>query len=124
MASSFYLVVEPVEIIASDLALSVQDYDVASSVAVANTPQKALAMLADHPSVRVAFLHADPMGFAETALGQALATRHALCVFMGDAAEHAKKAMVVLDRPFSPQTIAELLDQITKSQASSRQSVG
>ena len=115
MASSFYLIVEPIEIIASDLALSVQDYDVAGSVAVASTLQTALTLLADHPTVRVAFLHADPTGFSDTALGQALAARQALCVFMGDAAERAKKAMVVLDRPFSPQTIAELLDQIMKS---------
>ena len=115
MASSFYLVVEPIEIIASDLAHSVQDYDAVGTVAVATTPQKALSVLADHPSVRVAFLHADPTGFADTALGHALATRQALCVFMGDAAERAKKAMVVLNRPFSPQTIAELLDQIIKS---------
>jgi hypothetical protein len=98
MAQSFYLIVEPIDIIATDLGLSVQDYDVMATVRIAKTLEDALTILADHCSVHVAFLHADPVSFDETELGEALTLRNAQCVFMGDAAEHAKRAMVVLDR--------------------------
>jgi hypothetical protein len=114
MASSFYLIVEPIDIIATDLGLSVQDYDGTATVGIAKTLEDALTMLADRRSVHVAFLHADPVSFAETELGGALALRGAQSVFMGDAAEHAKRAMVVLDRPFSPHTIAALLQSLIK----------
>ena len=111
MNSTVYLVVEPIEIITSDLALNEQDYDEGTTIVVANTPQEALAAPADRDSVRFAFALADPTGFDKTELGRALAALTASCVFMGDAAERAKKAMIVLDRPFSSLTVATLLAQ-------------
>ncbi len=113
MTPSIYLIVEPISIIAHDLALSVQDYDDAGTVVVAATPAEAIALLANKVSVRFAFIHADPTGFGDTKLGDALAKRHAVCVFMGDAADRAKQELVVLDRPFSPLTIAALMQRLT-----------
>lgn len=113
MTTHFYLIVEPVSIIADDLALSVKDFDQGAIVVVAGTQQEALAAITDCGAVRFAFVHADPKGFDETVLGQALTERRAVCVFMGDAADLAKKALIVLDRPFSPQTIAALLARLT-----------
>jgi hypothetical protein len=113
MASSIYLVVEPINIIATDLAQSVQDFDSEAIVLVASVPNDAITMVADHPVIRVALIHANPHGFAESGLGIALAARGAQCVFMGDAAERAVKAMRVLQRPFSTSTIAALLEELS-----------
>ncbi len=107
-----YLIVEPVSIIASDLALSVQDYDIDATVLAADTLQAAVTLLAGMDPVHFAFIHADPTLFDGTELGLALAEQNTVCVFMGDAAERAQKALIVLDRPFSPLTIAALLARL------------
>ncbi len=117
MTSPTYLIVEPIELIATDLALSVQDYDAAAIVLTAVTQKQALAVLADKALVEFAFIHADPTGFATTDLGKALAARGTVCVFMGHAADIARKALIVLERPFSPETIAELLTQLKPPKA-------
>ncbi len=123
MTKTVYLIVEPIEIIASDLALCVQDYDPAAKVFVAERPEGSFAALEDgEAAVRVAFIHADPTGFHATDLGRALAGRGAYCVFMGDRAEREGKGIAVLQRPFSFQTIAALLDQLIGAAAAQSQS--
>ena len=117
MTIATYLIVEPNQIVATDLALSVQDCDAAGRVIVAATAADALVVLRNAASVRFAFIHADPGGFDQSDLGVALGARGAVCVFMGGAADRAKKAMIVLDRPFSPGTIAALMHSLAQSDA-------
>lgn len=117
MTIATYLIVEPNQIIATDLALSIQDCDTSGHVVVAATPADALVVLRDATSVRFAFIHADPAGFDQSGLGVALRARGAVCVFMGDAADCARKTMIVLDRPFSPGTIAALMHNLAQSDA-------
>lgn len=114
MPHSNYLIVELNEIVAMDLALSVQDHDVPGCVLVTNGPAEALAALADKPTIRFAFIHANPAGFDATPLGQALIARGALCVFMGDAAERANSPVPVLRWPFSPAEVGSLMRCIMK----------
>lgn len=112
-----YLVVEPIEIIASDLATNVRDYDPLATVLTALTHDAACAMLDAYKSVRLAFVHADPNSFAKTSLAQALDGRGAKVVFTGDAAERKDHGILVLQRPFSAETTAALLRR-TESSAS------
>ena len=104
-----YLVVEPMEIIASDLAMSVQDYDSSATVLIALTLQAAVAKLDGHTAVRLAFVHADPRHFATTPLARALEGCGAQVVFTGDAAERQNDGVSVLQRPFCAQSTAAVL---------------
>ena len=116
MNGCVYLVVEPMEIIASDLAMSVQDFDPSARVLIALTPQGAVAQLDGHPAVTVAFVHADPKDFATTTLARALKGCGAQVVFTGDAAERHNDGVLVLQRPFSAQTTAAVLRRTAWSQ--------
>jgi hypothetical protein len=112
LSNTVYLVVEPIELIASDLAMNVQEYDPSAEVLIALTPEAGCEVLKSQPSVQLAFVHVDPSGFSNTDLGRALAERGARLVFTGDAAERKDKGIVVLHRPFSAQTTATLLQGI------------
>lgn len=113
VTSPSYLIIEPINIIATDLAHSVQDFDPDATVLVAHIVKDALSMIADHPAIHAAMIHASPDGFADSELGIALAARGAQCVFMGDAAERAATALIVLQRPFSTSTVASLLEELS-----------
>ena len=113
MTPANYLIVEPVAIVATDLALCVQDCDSTGTVIVATTPHDAVSVITETASVLFAFIHADPSGFTQSDLGLALAARGAVCVFMGHAADRNKDNKLVLDRPFSPLTVAALLHRLT-----------
>lgn len=119
MTGTVYLVLEPIEIIAADLALSVQDCDASAVVIVAHSAERALDALSRQDVLRIAFLHVDPDGFDVTDLGQALAGRGATCVFMGDLAERTVALTVpVLQRPFSSETMAALLQGLSERSVS------
>lgn len=111
MTKSVYLVVEPITIIALDLALCVQDYDPSAKIIVAHTSAEAVAAVVAQSAVCIAFVHADPDGFDASDLGKAVTKRGAACVFMGDRAERTTTGAIhVLQRPFSSETLATLLD--------------
>jgi hypothetical protein len=116
MNSNVYLVVEPFEIIAYDLAMNVQEYDASATVLIAPLPEIACQVLQDHASVWLAFVHADANGFATTELARALDERGAKVVFTGDAAERNDSTILVLHRPFSAETTAALLRQAERSE--------
>lgn len=116
MDRTVYLVVEPMEIIASDLAMSVQEYDPTATVLVALSSEAGCLALQGHASVRLAFVHADPRGFCTTDIARALASRNAQVVFTGDAAERRADGQMVLERPFSAQTTAAVLQQTERAQ--------
>ncbi len=114
MADSVYIVLEPVEIIATDLCLCLQDYRPDATILIADTPEVALQSVERHASISFAFVHADPVGFANTPLGCALAGRGAQCIFMGSRAERATSATWVLERPFSAETIQSIIGNMTR----------
>jgi hypothetical protein len=116
MNSSVYLVVEPIGIIASDLAMNVQEYNPSATVLIALAHEAASAVLQGYEYVRLAFVHADPSGFAMTDLARALAERKAKVVFTGDAAERNDSGILVLHRPFSSETTAALLQRAEMSE--------
>jgi hypothetical protein len=116
MHNAVYLVVEPIEIIALDLAMNVQDYDSTATVLVASSLDVGCDVLEGHASVSVAFVHTDPQEFDRTRLGRALYSRGAQLVFTGDRAERNGAGVLVLHRPFSSQTTAELLKRTERSE--------
>lgn len=109
MNSPVYLVVEPMQIVATDLAMIVSDYDTTATVLIALTLDAACDIIMKHPAVRLAFVHSDPTSFGDTALSRALKDRCAQVVFTGDAAERKGGGMLVLHRPFSAETTAGVL---------------
>ncbi len=117
MKSSVYLVVEPIQVIASDLAMSVQEYDPSATVLIALSPEAACEVLEGEPSVRLAFVHVDARKFCKTDLAKALDRRGALVVFAGGSAEPDDCAKLVLDRPFSAETTAALLQRTERMNA-------
>ncbi len=121
MDSTVYLVVEPIEIIASDLAMNVQEYDPTATVLVALSEEAGCLALQGHASVRLAFVHADPRGFSATDIARALHGRNAQVVFTGDAAERSVNGEMVLQRPFSAQTTAAVLQQTERAQTAWQQ---
>lgn len=120
MAESVYLVVEKVTLVATDLALTVQDFDPSATVLVAASAQDAVLALQGQDSVRVAFVHCTPTGFGETALGIALANRGSECVFMGDAAEHTVTSAQVLQSPFDERIVGQMLEKVSTLMAEKR----
>ncbi|MES2145188.1 MAG: hypothetical protein V4516_12725 [Pseudomonadota bacterium] len=110
---SVYLVVEPVSIIAMDLGASIREFDPSAQIIVAQSADTAVRALAGQDAVGVAFLHMDPCGLATGPLAAGLAARGAVCVFMGEAAERAAQTgILLLERPFSTATVADLLARI------------
>lgn len=111
MHDTVYLVVEPMAIIARDLAMNVQDYDPSATVLVAETPDMASLMLSRVPKVRLAFVHVDPNHFATTTLAQTLKDHGTQVVFFGNAAEENDTGILVLHRPFSAETTKAILQR-------------
>lgn len=116
MKSTVYLVVEPIAIIASDLAMNVQDYDPSAKVLIALTFEQASEILEGHAAVRLALVHADPSDFVDTILARALSCRGAQVIFTGDAAERKDSGIFVLQRPFSAQTTSAALQRAEMSE--------
>jgi hypothetical protein len=113
MKAEIYLVVEPVALVAADLAECVIEQVPGARVLVAHDVEAALAQLDDATPVAVALVHADPSDFPATPLGGALAAAGARVVFIGNAAEHMARAAVppppVLDFPFSSGSVGAVL---------------
>lgn len=108
-----YLVVEPISVIALDLAASIREFDSSAHVIVAGTPEDAGSAIANYDAVDVAFLHAHPSKIALAPLARKLSASGARCVFMGDAAEEARVAnFALLERPFSTETLSNLLARL------------
>lgn len=112
MTTTVYIVLEPIEIIATDVALCISDYDPAATVLVAQSVDHAMEFLGIRASVSIAFLHMDPDGFSGSPLARALEARGARCVFMGDSAERSPLDVWVLERPFSGDTIAAMIGRV------------
>jgi hypothetical protein len=117
MPARVYLVVEPIEIIATDLAMNVKEYDPSSTVLIAPSSEAACDAIEGENCVRFAFVHVDSSIFKTTNLARALVKRGAKIVYSGGFAEREDKDLLILERPFSAQTTAELLQRATGRKA-------
>ncbi len=109
MNTAVYLVVEPIPIIATDLAMTLEEYDPCATVWVAQAQEEACGILANCDRVDVAFVHADPANFLDTQLGRKLFAAGAKVVFTGDRAECSTTGHLVLHRPFSARSLVAAL---------------
>jgi hypothetical protein len=106
------LVVEPVAVIAEDLAASVVEGWPGCRVIVAPDAATALSAVASLPVIQAAFVHAAPDGFSGRPLGRALAERRATVIFMGLRAESSPGPHMVLQSPFAPADVLQALVQL------------
>jgi hypothetical protein len=111
---STYVVVEPMRLIAEDLALDLADHDPEGKVLVAASEHEAMALVEELESVTLAIVHAAPASHPTSALGQALAKRGAVSVLIGDRAEEqaAQIDLPVLQRPYAPEVVLALLARL------------
>ena len=114
--SRVFLVVEPVALIAEDLAQCIGDHHPEAVVLRAAKVGDALRALAGHSHVTAAIVHCDPHGFCGTALGLALAARRAKVVFMGSRADMAAEGTLLrLRSPFDSDTVQMMLECLSES---------
>ena len=119
-----FLVVEPMAVIAEDLAQCIGDHHAEALVLRAPKAADALRALAGHPRVTAAIVHCDPHGFSGTALGQALAERRAQVIYMGSRADMAAEGTLLrLRSPFDSDTVQMMLESLSEL-AGQRQTSG
>lgn len=117
MCNAVYVVLEPIDIVATDLVLCLYDHNPSAAFLVAKDAKAALSYVEHSPTVSIAFIHDDPKGFATTPLGIALTEKRALCIFMGDRAERSALDVWLLERPFSAETIAAIMQRAAEHMA-------
>lgn len=105
-----YLVVEPEQIIAQDLAHAIRSFDPAADVRVVSEPGAGLSLL---PHVRAVFLHDEPTRSPADEAMQQLQDAEVPLIFLGSMAENRQQAgAVLLFSPFSEATVAAALRQV------------
>lgn len=117
MANGAFLVVEPVTLVAEDLAACIADALGAVEVIVAATLEDAAQRLTAVPAplVRLALLHAAPDDYAGSLLSGLLRAVGATVAFMGGRAEEAAatdSGVTVLEQPFSTETVRAFLTRL------------
>lgn len=111
-----FVVVEPVGLVAEDLAQCIGDFHADALVLRAANVAMAIRALAGHSRVTAAFVHCDPRGFCATALGTALTVRGAQIIFMGGRADMAAEGTLLrLRRPFDSDTVQMMLESLSAS---------
>ena len=104
------LIVEPIALIAEDLAASIRAWDPDAEILTAAAPEAGVDLLSTGAKVDMAFLHLRPEGFADTALAGLLAASNAVWVFMGHSVNRDRDARVLsLDFTFSDTSVADVL---------------
>jgi hypothetical protein len=117
MSGPVFLVMEPLALLAEDIAGALGASVPDATVLWATGPGNALALLVGVGAVDVAILNCAPDPFAETALAAALTLRGASLVFMGDAAEARPGNARRLENPFSDQSVASMLTSVAQERA-------
>ena len=117
MNKSVYLVMEPIQVIATDLAMHVQEYDPSAMVLIAHSPEAACEVLRSVAAVRFAFVHVAADKFGGTDLALALHVRGARIVFSGTSPDRNNSEKLVLDWPVSAETSAVLLMEAERMNA-------
>ncbi|MDO9527421.1 MAG: hypothetical protein Q7J57_18090 [Gemmobacter sp.] len=109
MSDSLYLVVEPMTLVAEDLAGALAEVDLGARVLIAANAAVASTILQEVGTLYAAIVCADPTDFGLTPFGQLLAERAQHIVFMGEEAEAAPGNDLLLGQPFSTETVADLI---------------
>lgn len=117
MNRSVYLVMEPIQVIATDLAMHIQEYDPSASVLTAISSEAACEVLRTVATVRLAFVHVDADKFCNSDLARALHVRGARIVFSCASPDRNNSEKLVLDWPFSAETTALLLVEAERMNA-------
>ena len=112
MPTPVFLILEPMALIAADLAMSVQESEPQSVVVIASMADQAMDLLQNHSALCAAFLHTDPAKFDFSPLGRLLLARRARCIFMGDRAERNGSDIWVLERPFSTENVHTIMRRL------------
>ena len=102
------LVLEPVAVVAEDLLTMVQDEMPVTRMHVANTVEKAAAILGEH-RVDIAFLNLSPAALARTDLVETLDRMSATVVLMGHDTNDIPANFRFLELPFASSTVAREL---------------
>ena len=104
------LVLEPVPLVAEDLALMIEECRSGTKVVVTGTLAEAEAALKADGGCDVAFLNTDLQRFAGTSLAKTLERSGAVVVFLGHEVEAAREAQRYLERPFSGAGVLRMLE--------------
>lgn len=111
---NLYVVIEPEEIVAQDLAYAITAYDPAAQVEVFHHPDQALAALKTViPAAVIANVH--PTSLLSNPLGRLLSDRSIPFAFTGILAEAEAAGAPILASPFSETSVAALLRQLLPS---------
>lgn len=104
------LVLEPVPLVAEDLAMLIEECRPGTRVILTGTVAEAEAALDAEGGYDVAFLNTDPERFAGTSLALRLQETGAVLVFLGHEVEAARAAQRYLERPFSGAGVMRMLE--------------
>lgn len=106
-----YIVVEPEQIVALDLAHAIKAYDPHAEVRLFAGIDEALAALADDPPQAI-FLHDEPGRFLGSAAGRTISGMGVPLAFTGTLATARPEGAEVLASPFSDITVARVLRRL------------
>lgn len=106
-----YIVVEPSQIVAQDLAHAIRAFDPKAKVQLLSDAADALAVLAEAKPAAV-FLHREPASDRSIQVGRALWDAGVPIAFTGVEAEMSVAGAEVLDSPFTEATVAALLQRL------------
>lgn len=104
------LVLEPVPLVAEDLAMLIEECRPGTRVMRATSLIDAEAALDAGEGCDVAFLNTDPERFAQTALALMLQGSGAVTVFLGHEVEAARASQRYLEQPFSGAGVRRILE--------------
>ncbi|RID93649.1 hypothetical protein D2N39_01660 [Gemmobacter lutimaris] len=109
-----YLVVDPVWLVAEDLALLIGEADQGATVVVATDAMAALALLDEMPDLRAAFLNLPFATARDSGLLERVAVLGGLYVSLRATVEAlpGHPPPLVLDLPFSGESVAGMLRQL------------
>ena len=104
------LVLEPVPLVAEDLAMMIEECRPGTEVVVTGAMVEAEAALDADGGCDVAFLNTDPERFAGTSLAKKLERSGVVVIFVGHEVEAARVAQRYLERPFSGPGVMGMLE--------------
>jgi hypothetical protein len=112
-----YIVVEPSQIVAQDLAHAIRAFDPKAEVRLLSHPADALAAVNKARPAAV-FLHREPTSDQSVKVGLALRDAGVPIAFTGAEAEMSVGGAEVLDSPFTEATVAAILQRLLRQGAS------
>ncbi len=111
------LVLEPVGLIAEDLAALIGDIAPDARVILAASPEEALAALGDQVRIGIAFADLPPARLRASLLGKVLEGAQVPVVFLGYEAEARAEAQRFLELPFAEEAVAAELERARRARA-------